>query len=773
MFGKKFSSNIRRRKRMMISTIILLVVCLGIGYSAFTTDLSIGGTLNVKKYDHTLYGVLEKAAKKGIYAKEYTGEHQDSMAGVGTKEIYHWYGSSNDNGTAITDMNNVIFADHCWQMIRTTDTGGVKMIYNGEPENNQCLSTRGKHVGYSVRKTQSLSTTYYYGTSYTYDKTNNVFSLDGTITTGTIQTGQYTCKQTTSAGTCATLYLVDTLSSGTTYYVLLLDGNSNYSQFGKLQFNQSYNSPAYVGYMYNAIYPSHDIEHSTETMLSYATSLSTTYYYADSYDYNVTNANKYTLTNPYQVTSTNDYTSLVGKYTFKSNSSTYSSTSIYYIAGVNRSAGMMYTITLTSGNNLAYYNDTYTYGDSYIDNGNGTYTITNLDESNPTTIYKSDYYSHYDNMKNKYICKNATNNTCNVVWHAYSSVISYAGIYYVESTSEYKYAKEFSYNSGTGNYTLSNDNVTFWDRVDNNNTANLNNHHYTCWNTTGECSTISYIYNNSSGQLFYIDITGGKNIETVINEMLNNDNINQNNSTMKTGIDAWYKRYMTEYTSQLEDTIFCNDRSIIELNGWNPDGGSLTSYLQFKNVSYNPNSGLSCTNITDKFSVANTKAQLTYPVGLLTSPDLHLLTNNNIRKTGQEYWLASPGNFSGYANGGYVYTSGDIYNRNNVNNTAGVRPAISLKPGTEYVSGTGSMADPYVVEVPMGTLTINYRSDTGTVLHEPLVVTLPIGASYSYKNPVISGYQATESSATGTLSATSKTHVVRYVDSSGPPLVGD
>ena len=259
MFSKKFSSNIRKRKRMITAMVILLVVCLGIGYSAFTTDLSIGGTLNVSKYDHTLYGVLEKAATKGIYAKEYTGEHQDSMAGVGTEKIYHWYApSSYANGdalaTEIIDKNNVIFADHCWQMIRTTDTGGVKMLYNGEAENNQCLNTRGNHVGYNSTTTSSLSTTYYYGTSYTYDKTNNVFSLDGTITTGTIQPGQYTCKKTTSTGTCATLYLVDTLSSGTTYYVLPLNENSNYSQFGTLQFNHDYNSPAYVGYMYNTIY---------------------------------------------------------------------------------------------------------------------------------------------------------------------------------------------------------------------------------------------------------------------------------------------------------------------------------------------------------------------------------------------------------------------------------------------------------------------------------------------------------------------------------------
>ena len=132
MFGKKFSSNIRRRKRMVLTSLILLVVFLGIGYAAFTTDLSIGGTLNVKKYDHTLYGVLEKAASQG-YAREYTGEHHDSFTEEPSKKIYHWYApettAGNNLANEILDKNNVIFAGHCWQMVRTTDTGGVKMVY--------------------------------------------------------------------------------------------------------------------------------------------------------------------------------------------------------------------------------------------------------------------------------------------------------------------------------------------------------------------------------------------------------------------------------------------------------------------------------------------------------------------------------------------------------------------------------------------------------------------------------------------------------------------
>ena len=50
------------------------------------------------------------------------------------------------NAMRILDKNNVLFAGQCWQMIRTTDTGGVKMIYNGEAEDGKCLDTRGTHV---------------------------------------------------------------------------------------------------------------------------------------------------------------------------------------------------------------------------------------------------------------------------------------------------------------------------------------------------------------------------------------------------------------------------------------------------------------------------------------------------------------------------------------------------------------------------------------------------------------------------------------------------
>ena len=176
--------------------------------------------------------------------------------------------------------------------------------------------------------------------------------------------------------------------------------------------------------------------------------------------------------------------------------------------------------------------------------------------------------------------------------------------------------------------------------------------------------------------------------------MLYNDNVNTTNSTIKSGVDAWYKQYLSDYSDYLEDTIFCNDRSQnnASTNGWNPDGGNLSTYMYFYGAS-----DLSCPNDTDKFSVSNNKAQLTYKVGLMSYREMNLLSNSNARKTGKYYWLASPDSFySDYARGWRVGSDG-FMSSYSVNDSYGVRPAVSLTPGTRYSDGDGSMEHPYIV----------------------------------------------------------------------------
>ena len=196
--------------------------------------------------------------------------------------------------------------------------------------------------------------------------------------------------------------------------------------------------------------------------------------------------------------------------------------------------------------------------------------------------------------------------------------------------------------------------------------------------------------------MYYITLTGGKSVNDALNEMLWADDVNATDSTIKDYIDTWYASNMTSYTSYLEDTVYCNDRSVNSLGGWNPNGGSTTSYLYFY---ANNKKDLTCTNKNDRFTMSSTlgNGKLTYPVGLMTAGEANLI-GSTLRTTGEDYWLGSPFNFSGsHANGFRVNTSGNL-GGNSVYKANGVRPVVSLKPGTEYVDGKGSGDEPFLVE---------------------------------------------------------------------------
>ena len=444
---KKRRKKLHTRKVFLLNIILVVFLFLGIGYSLLSTELTIDGSTKVREYlEPTLYNVLYKEAKKNGLAKEYTESHQDSMnASLSTEKIYHWYAKNSTEGTAILDKNNVIFAGHCWQMIRTTDTGGVKMIYNGEAEDGKCLNTRGSHVGYAARTTQNLTSNYWYGTDYTYDSTAKTFKVSGTTvqatwneTTGPELIGKYTCKSTSVDGTCSTLYLVESYYNTSSAFVILLNSNSHYSQFGTLQFNASYNSPSYVGYMYNAAYPYVYRTNNTEAIFN-TFSLSTSYWYANSATWGTPTANRYNLDNPYQVSATTDYPNLVGEYTFRNATQTYTNTNVYYIAAINGTNMYYIQLTNTGNHTLADFNYTYTYGESFTDNGGGTYTI-----NSPTTVNRSDWYTSYSSVgANKYVCKNAVNDTCSELW--YTTSTSNTSMTYIKVENNYKYAKGFTW----------------------------------------------------------------------------------------------------------------------------------------------------------------------------------------------------------------------------------------------------------------------------------------------------------------------------------------
>ncbi len=178
-----------------------------------------------------------------------------------TDQVNNAVQASNVYFNQCADKRNIIFNNMCWQMIRTTETGGIRMVYNGDVVDGKCESTRGDHKGIvgTQGSTQTLNASYLYGDSFTYDITNNNFTLvDSTTATWSDSTyenllGKFTCKNT--EGTCTTLYNVNGYSNSTTAYTSSYTiGDTNYAQIGTSSFNANYYSPAMVGYMFNNVY---------------------------------------------------------------------------------------------------------------------------------------------------------------------------------------------------------------------------------------------------------------------------------------------------------------------------------------------------------------------------------------------------------------------------------------------------------------------------------------------------------------------------------------
>ena len=643
-----------------------------------------------------LYNVFSDESLSNV-ARKYTGPHHDSFTEEPSKDVYYW------RSTGAISKRNVLFAGYCWQTFRTTDTGGVKMIYNGEPlvstdgDNTiyNCGTSRGTHIGFSNRTTQTLNDSYYYGTEYVYNSDTNLFSLSGDVTTGFIKTDSYTCKSTSRDGTCASegLYYVESVKTSPSYYVYPIANNISIDEVGLSIFNNSSPSISDEGYMYNKKYNLNT--RSTVIKISLLRNTlrnnSATYYYADSITWDSNNS-VYVLSNvdssPVLSGAWDDvYPSIAGKYMCTGNSSC---TSVMYVSG--NSSSYYYNLLLSNGELLS--NKTIKVGDSYSYN-NGIYELNSL-----TTVNLGDWYSTRSSYIGKYICSNANDTSCSTL-HYISNVNEYQ-MHVYSSDNNFKYANTFNYrldeNTGTFKYYLDVDGATVQDWILS--YEMISNHHYTCWNASGECDELHY-FARGLNDAYTIVLQDGKGVEDALVDMLSSDDVNRYNSLAKNMTDLWFSKYMTGYTNYLEDTIFCNRRDILALNNFNPNGGSTSNYLTFSQSSGSANT-IDCPNETDKFSLSNPKAKLVYPVGLITFAEANLLYYNALRaSTMHTYWTMSAHFFNVYAHMRTI-----VYNSNNAGTvhyaantySNGIRPVISLKPGTVYIAGTGTEMDPFIIE---------------------------------------------------------------------------
>ena len=312
------------------------------------------------------------------------------------------------------------------------------------------------------------------------------------------------------------------------------------TQIGKSAFNSNYSSPADVGYMYGTRYTYSEYRSTASTnVLNRISMNSVSNYYGDSITYS---NGVYTLQNATQKSWSDNYTSLKGYYTCRSTSTTCST--VYYIAAAT--SNYQYALSLTDGV-IDPTTQTITLGKGATDNGDGTYSLT---ES--VTIEKKDWLRTYRTYNGYYMCRDLTSTTCenkNLITSTSNYQITY------DRTFNFIYGNDVSWD-GT-KYTLLD---TFISKNDwrTSATTAAKKYHYTCLNTTGECTKVYYILSFNYMYLIpYLTLSSGKNIESAKDEIFTNTN----SAKIKQTIDDWYEANMTSYTEKLEDIIWCNDRT--------------------------------------------------------------------------------------------------------------------------------------------------------------------------------------------------------------------
>ncbi len=526
-----------------------------------------------------------------------------SSSDTNGKGIYMHAGTENNTYPIVyyrgeIDDNNVIFANQCWKTMMTTDTGGVKLIYNGTAGPAYEQKVPLEQSKYNVISNSSEN-------PFTYDASDNSFNI--------------TLNNSFSSE------IIFGIPTGKNYY-LEINGSSGSTCSGSVQWYQKKSNIGYFEYQsYETAYNGHNINQSNYI-------------------------SKYTSEDQLKiaVSSSNASDECVVNIKFR---------------------------VLGEGEKIT---------------DNGCYNVTSdttitVDNEN-RIVFNYDGARHYDSSI------------------AYSGYMH--GVVYTEKRVNYDssiyYGNGFTYENGV--YKLTSP-MQGYDGT----------HHYSCNSTNSEdtCATIRYYYYNnnpvnysSNISGYYIELSNGKSIEEAFEEMMSN----VGDSYVKNRIDTWYESNISSYRNRLEDTIYCNDRSIESYGGWDPNGGSAHDFLYFTEYK-RKYVKMDCAK-KDSFTVYKTNGNqmLKYPIAMISIDEARLVGGSGwdskyFLNNGYEYWTMTPssdysdagGAYGSYPEMGTIFSSGSFLSRE-IYARYPVRPVISIKPGQFIKSGTGTVLDPYVIE---------------------------------------------------------------------------
>ena len=170
------------------------------------------------------------------------------------------------------------------------------------------------------------------------------------------------------------------------------------------------------------------------------------------------------------------------------------------------------------------------------------------------------------------------------------------------------------------------------------------------------------------------------------------DNGVEKDSVAKEALDQWYQENMTDYTRELEDTYWCNDRRM-----------AVHDVFDARTRLEEGKPDLSCA-LEDSYTVSSSKGngKLTYPTGIINADEatyagevLKKTQVNTFVNIGYSYWSMTP-----YTVTKNMYpNSKGMLNMYTFTYNAGIRPMISFRNTATFNAGDGTANNPYRVEV--------------------------------------------------------------------------
>lgn len=246
----------------------------------------------------------------------------------------------------------------------------------------------------------------------------------------------------------------------------------------------------------------------------------------------------------------------------------------------------------------------------------------------------------------------------------------------------YSFGSEFKYDNKTKKYKISGNIIKGkWDTEEicksSSNCTVMN--YYTCFSSyDDECQQIYRIKEFSSSRWYYVDTGQTAYWESKIDEIkfksesYEKSTSNKYDSDIKKEIDKWYEKNIKPLNIKLADSVFCNDRSVIDNDTGYDNIRTNYSFYKRNIPTY------ICKHNNDKFTVStkNGNGKLKYPIGLPSADELKIMDTR--------YGTMTPEYFSG------SISIHDSYR--------GTFPVIAISGSTYISQGTGRFDDPYLIE---------------------------------------------------------------------------